>query len=285
MFYNPRFFSVLGACFALGLILNFLAFESPSLAAQTVEPKAQSDKAPTLFIVGDSTVKNGSKGMVGWGEVLGKHFDKSRIKVENHAIAGRSSRTFQTEGRWDKILAACKAGDFVLIQMGHNDGGPVDAKPGRGSLPGLGEETREIENAAIKKKEIVHTYGWYMRKYINDSRAMGLTPIICSQIPHLPKQPVQPGAVEKINHVKWAEEVAKNEKAHFIDLNRLILAKYVGMALPDLEAKYFAPDKGHTTLAGAELNALCVVEGIRALAACPLSKYLAETDKAAPDKR
>jgi lysophospholipase L1-like esterase len=276
---SPRFFSVLIACFALGLTLDFSAFESPSLASQTAESKVQPDKLPTLFIVGDSTVKNGIKGMVGWGEVLGKHFDKSKIKVENHAIAGRSSRTFQTEGRWDKILAACKAGDFVLVQMGHNDGGPVDAKPGRGSLPGLGEETREIDNPATKTKEVVHTYGWYMRKFINDSRAKGMTPIICSQIPHLPKQPVQPGAVEKINHVKWAEEVAKNEKADFIDLNRLILAKYVGMAVTDLEAKYFAPDKGHSILAGAELNALCVVEGIRALAACPLSKYLAETDK------
>src|SRR5579862_4199544 len=59
----------------------------------------QAVKIPTLFIVGDSTVKNGTKGMVGWGEVLAKHFDKNKIKVENHAIAGRSSRTFQTEGR------------------------------------------------------------------------------------------------------------------------------------------------------------------------------------------
>jgi hypothetical protein len=95
----------------------------------------------------------------------------------------------------------------------------------------------------------------------------------------LPKQPVQPGAVEKINHVKWSEEVAKNEKAFFIDLNRRVLAKFVGMALTDIETKYFAPDKGHTILAGAELNAICVVEGIRALTDCSLSKYLMEMDK------
>jgi rhamnogalacturonan acetylesterase len=282
---KARFFSIFGAFFAVGLTFIGTELETASTAAQTASPTPQPGKIPTLFIVGDSTVKNGTKGMVGWGEVLGKHFDKNKIKVENHAIAGRSSRTFQSEGRWDKILAACKAGDFVLVQMGHNDGGAVDVKPGRGSLPGLGEETREIENAATKMKEVVHTYGWYMRKYISDSRAKDMTPIICSQIPHLPKQPVQPGAVEKINHVKWSEEVAKNEKAFFIDLNRLALAKYVGMALTDIETKYFAPDKGHTILAGAELNAVCVVEGIRALTACPLSKYLVEMDKAAPDKK
>jgi rhamnogalacturonan acetylesterase len=275
---KARFFSMLGGFLAVGLTVICTALGTTSSASQP-------GNIPTLFIVGDSTVKNGTKGMVGWGEVLAKHFDKNKIKVENHAIAGRSSRTFQTEGRWDKILAACKAGDFVLVQMGHNDGGPVDVKPGRGSLPGLGEETREIENAATKKKEVVHTYGWYMHKYINDSRAKGMTPIICSQIPHLPKQPVQPGAVEKINHVKWAEEVAKNEKAFFIDLNRRALAKFVDMPLTDIETKYFAPDKGHTIQAGAELNAVCVVEGIRALTDCPLSTYLVEMDKAAPAKK
>jgi rhamnogalacturonan acetylesterase len=275
---KTRFFSVLSAMIALGLMVFNTALATSS-AAQT----DAAGNIPTLFIVGDSTVKNGTKGMVGWGEVIGKHFDKTKIKVENHAIAGRSSRTFQTEGRWDKIMAACQAGDFVLVQMGHNDGGPVDKAPGRGSLPGLGEETREIENAVSKKTEVVHTYGWYMRKYISDSRAKGMTPIICSQIPHLPKQPVQAGAVEKINTVKWAEEVAKNEKAFFIDLNRLALAKYVGMELPDIQTKYFAPDKGHTILGGAELNAVCVVEGIRTLTDCPLSKYLVEM--AAPDKK
>jgi lysophospholipase L1-like esterase len=118
------------------------------------------DKLPTLFIVGDSTVKNGTKGQMGWGDPIAKFFDKTKINVANHAIGGRSSRTFQTEGRWDKILAVAKKGDFVLVQMGHNDGGPLDdAKRARGTLPGLGEETREIDNPITKKKEVVHTYG------------------------------------------------------------------------------------------------------------------------------
>ena len=126
---------------------------------------------PTLFIVGDSTVKNGTKGQQGWGDPIAALFDKTKIKVENHAIGGRSSRTFQTEGRWDKILAAAKPGDFVLMQMGHNDGGPLDdAARARGSIRGTGEETKEIDNPITKKKEVVHTYGWYLRKYVADAR-------------------------------------------------------------------------------------------------------------------
>jgi lysophospholipase L1-like esterase len=110
-------------------------------------------RVPTLFIVGDSTVKNGTRGQQGWGDPITALFDKAKIKVENRAVGGRSSRTFQTEGRWDKILEAAKPGDFVLIQMGHNDGGPLDdASRARGTLRGTGDETREIDNPITKKK-------------------------------------------------------------------------------------------------------------------------------------
>src|SRR5689334_25428779 len=57
---------------------------------------------PTLFLVGDSTVKVGTPGQVGWGEVVGDHFDLTRINVVNYARGGRSSRTFITEGLWNQ---------------------------------------------------------------------------------------------------------------------------------------------------------------------------------------
>src|SRR5262249_38791351 len=134
----------------LAAVAGTLVVAAPG-AVTAVPPPG--DKRPTLFIVGDSTVKNGTKGQMGWGEAIAKHFDKDKIKVANHAIGGRSSRTFQTEGRWDKILAAARPGDLVLIQMGHNDGGPLDdAKRARGSLRGTGEETREIDNPITRKK-------------------------------------------------------------------------------------------------------------------------------------
>ena len=82
--------------------------------------------------------------------------------------------------------------------------------------------------------------------------------------------------MEKSNYVTWSAEVAKSEKALFIDLNRIVMGKYAGMAVADIKAKYFTPaDNTHTSAAGAELNAACVVEGIRGLKDCPLAKYLA----------
>src|SRR6476469_8851802 len=156
-------------------IVGLLLIGGARLHADDKEGAPKSDAKPTLFIVGDSTVKNGTRGQMGWGDPISGFFDTSRIRIENRARGGRSSRTFQTEGLWDRVLADAKPGDFVLIQMGHNDGGPLDDPArARGSIRGIGEETREIDNPITKKKETVHTYGWYLRKYIADARAKGM---------------------------------------------------------------------------------------------------------------
>lgn len=238
---------------------------------------------PTLFLVGDSTVRNGSgkgaNGQWGWGDRIAPFFDASKITVKNRAIGGRSSRSYQTEGRWDSVLKDARPGDLVMIQMGHNDGGPLAGdNRERGSIRGIGEETREVTLTLKPKtgqKEIVHTYGWYMRKYVTDARAKGLIPIICSPIPHRPKTPVEAEMNEKSSYAMWSAEVAKQEKVPFIDLNHLVYAHYVGVEPADLKTKYFTPaDDTHTNAAGADLNAKCVVEGIRMLKDCPLKGYL-----------
>src|SRR4051812_34860798 len=93
----------------LTCILAFLAFF-------ILHSRASS--APTLWLIGDSTVKNGTKGLRGWGEEIGAYFDSSKTKVENRALGGRSSRTYLSEGLWDKVLAQIKPGDFLLMQFG-----------------------------------------------------------------------------------------------------------------------------------------------------------------------
>ena len=97
---------------------------------------------PVLYIIGDSTVQNGSgKGsdsLWGWGNFMNLFLDSNRIDIQNHAKGGRSSRTFITEGRWDSIMKTIKKGDYVLIQFGHNDGGALDdTLRARGSIKGI----------------------------------------------------------------------------------------------------------------------------------------------------
>ncbi|MCX6298949.1 MAG: SGNH/GDSL hydrolase family protein [Bacteroidetes bacterium] len=95
----------------------------------------------TLFIIGDSTVQNTTSptGMWGWGSVIKDLLDTNNIQVSNQAKAGRSTRTFVKEGRWDKTLAAIQPGDYLIMQFGHNEGSrPDTSKSGyRGVLKGI----------------------------------------------------------------------------------------------------------------------------------------------------
>lgn len=113
--------------------------------------RATNRPLPWIFLVGDSTVHNSGK-ILGWGDVIGRYFNFDRIRVENCAKAGRSSRTFQTQGWWRQILDAARPGDFVFIQMGHNDAGPLDdTNRARGTIRGVDEETREIYNPVLQR--------------------------------------------------------------------------------------------------------------------------------------
>jgi lysophospholipase L1-like esterase len=79
----------------------------------------------TLYIIGDSTVKNssgnGGPGQWGWGTFIAGYFDSARLIVSNQAMAGRSTRTFTSEGRWTRVMSTLKKGDFVMMQFGHNE--------------------------------------------------------------------------------------------------------------------------------------------------------------------
>jgi acetyl esterase/lipase len=236
-------------------------------------PVHAQQQIPTLFVIGDSTVKNSTKGLQGWGDPIASFFDQSKIKIENRARGGRSSRTFQTEGLWDQILTELKSGDFVLLQFGHNDGGAInDNARARGSLKGTGNETEEIDNLLTKKHEVVHTFGWYMRKYVDDAKAKGAIPIVLSPIPRNIWQDAKVVRASA-DYGKWTSEIARSEGAFFIDLNELVARRYDSMG-PEKVKELFLEDHTHTTPAGAYLNAEAVVEGLRSLRACPLNKFL-----------
>lgn len=253
--------------------------------AQDHQPATQlpaNPKLPTLYIVGDSTVRNGqgngSNGQWGWGDLVGVYFDSSRINVVNLARGGRSSRTFITEGLWQKVVDALKPGDFVIMQFGHNDGGALnDDSRARGSIKGTGEETQEIDNLLTKKHETVHTYGWYMRQYMRDTKAKGAAPIVCSLVP---RKIWKDGKIARNSgdYAGWAAEVARSESIPFVDLNEIIAARYDEMG-PDKVNPLFGDEHTHTTRAGAELNAECVIAGLKGLKIDPLAPYLSEQAK------
>jgi len=282
------------------LLIPILLFAVSQVRAQEmpIEPGSPTDPAvhaklglltpanphlPTLFLVGDSTVRNGhgdgAHGQWGWGEPFADFFDRAKINVVNRAIGGRSSRTYITEGHWADTLALMKPGDVVLFQFGHNDSGPLDdTARARGTLPGIGDESKEIENPILKRHETVHTYGWYMRKYVVDTLAKGAIPVICSPIP---RKIWRDGKVVRNseNYGGWARQVAAQQHVAFIDLNAIIADRYDQLGEQKVEP-LFADPHTHTSRAGAELNAECVIAGLKALPHDPVGRYFSAKGRA-----
>lgn len=244
----------------------------PVVDARAVRDEVARDPSlPTLFLVGDSTVRSGGQnGAIGWGERIAPYFDAGKINVVNAAIGGRSSRTFYTEGRWERVRAQLKRGDVVLIQFGHNDGGRIGdpASKNRASVPGIGPETVE-DTRPDGSREAVHSFGWYMARYVADARDKGAIVVIASPIPHRDKWQHER---DFANFADWGRQVAAAGGAHFMDLTMLVSNAYreVGAATVDT---FFSDARTHTNAAGAEFNARQVVAGLAALPGDPLGAH------------
>lgn len=230
-------------------------------------------RKPVLYIIGDSTVRNTNRPQCGWGEMISEFLDTTQLKVSNQAMAGRSTRTFIKEKRWEKVINAIQPGDYLIMQFGHNEGSKPDtSKAGyRGVLRGTGNDSVSL-NWGDTLTEVVHSYGWYLRKFVREAKAKGATPVICSMIP---RNQWADGKVKRADKDfgKWAEEIAKEEGVFFINLNGITADKYDTMG-PDKVKEYFPGDHTHTNEEGARVNAASVAEGIRLLKALPLNKYL-----------
>lgn len=121
------------------------------------------DKVITIFMIGDSTManKNISKGNLerGWGMALQCYFDDG-IRIDNHAVNGRSSKSFIDEGRWQTVVEKIKPGDYVFIQFGHNDEKP---KADRHTEPGT-------------------TFDENLRKFVRETREKGGIPVLFNSV-------------------------------------------------------------------------------------------------------
>jgi lysophospholipase L1-like esterase len=249
------------------------------LLCLTFQVSLQAKQKPTVFIIGDSTVKNGkgdgAGNQWGWGDPIAFYFDSTKVTVKNYALGGTSSRTFQSKGLWKTVSDQLKKGDFVLMQFGHNDNGPVnDTLRARGTIKGVGEETEEIDNLITKQHEIVHSYGWYLRKMVREAKAKGATPVIVTPIPR------NYWENEKIkrtpeSYPEWAIEVARQEKIGYIDLNKSMSDELDSLGeWKASELFLFVGDHTHTTTEGALMSSSLVVRGIKADAKSKLKRFL-----------
>lgn len=194
----------------------------------------------TIFTIGDSTMANkkleGGNPERGWGQMLSRYFTDD-ITIDNHAVNGRSSKSFINEGRWDAVLSKIQKGDYVFIQFGHND---EKDDPNRHTDPGT-------------------TFDANLKKFVEDTRAKGGIPVLFNSIVRrnfgkadgnavanaikqddirngidskAPKDSIEEGATLIDTHGAYLispKNVAKELNVTFIDLNSLTHKLVEGM--------------------------------------------------------
>ena len=239
--------------------------------AATARPVAGSTRKgsnPVLFLVGNSTMRtgtlgNGDNGQWGWGRFAHEYFDENKITVENQALGGTSSRTFYRR-LWPDVKKGIRPGDWVVIELGHNDNGPFDSGRARATIKGI--SATDSLNVVIKETgehETVYSYGEYLRRFVRETRALGAHPILMSLTPRHAYVDGQPGRVVRVDQTfgLWAKQIAEELNVPFVDLNDISALKYEKMS-PWKFGYHFYLDNIHTSAFGARLNCRSAVDGL-----------------------
>lgn len=243
-------------------------------------------RVTTVFMIGDSTMANkkleGNNPERGWGQMLPGFFTED-IRVYNHAVNGRSSKSFIDEGRWDKVIAQVQKGDYVFIQFGHNDEKPDEA---RHTEPGT-------------------TFDANLRRFVRETKEKGGIPVLFNSIVRRNFR-IDSTAVLKDDHPDEATDrhyeegdelidthgaylesprrVAQEEGVAFIDMNRLTHDLVQGMG-PEASKELYMWIPANTAPAcpkGKEDNTHLNVQGARIvarLAADAVAEVLPELGK------
>lgn len=274
---------------SLYAVAGFAQATNPAVVRDTPKthhfPEPANPKLPSLILVGDSTVRNGqgtgTGGQWGWGDFLAPFFDTNRLNVVNRALGGTSSRTYYRDF-WPRTLTFVKPGDFVIMQFGHNDSSPVnDIQRARGTIKGVGDATETITNLITKQVETVHSFGWYEEQMIAEARAKGASAMVCSLIPH--NNWKNGRAARNLNdYAGWAGQAAKSANVPFLDINEIIARQYDQLGQEKVKALFIVGAGPHTSQAGAETNAACVISALKGLPTNPLSGYFSDKATGVP---
>ncbi|OBT63905.1 hypothetical protein VE03_06578 [Pseudogymnoascus sp. 23342-1-I1] len=202
------------------------------------------EAAPKLFICSDSTTANYASGALqGWGYYIGDYLS---ITVSNQAKNGRSTRSFVNEGLWDTLLSDTAEGDYVVIEMGHNDDVDLSTDTAdHGALPGIGEDSVTV-TTSTGESEVVYSFGYYLRKMIKDVQDVGAIPLLSGMV----------------NRNYWDGTTLQSDWPFATYAQEYSVKKWQSMG-PKTAKTYFPNDNTHTSPEGTVVNAETFVEAIK----------------------
>lgn len=277
-------------------LVRLKSFMNDNVTPKRCDQKREKGK-PMVFLCGDSTGKNEDKnpdGMWGWGSQGYTVFDAKKCVFQNQAKAGRSTRTYLDEARWEEVYNSLEPGDVVLIQFGHNDIGGIDKDKERGVIACAQDTSHVYHLASNGKNKVIYSFGWYIKKMVRDCQEKGAHPVVLSFTPrnewHEGKgktvgtfHPVEEKAgryyIERRNDKyipMWDKQIAEECGAEFVDVHNItadFLDEKCGKVGKEAAMKYFNHDHTHTSLLGAKTNAQSVAKGLKAIKS-PVAKLL-----------
>ena len=227
------------------------------LALLVCAPAAFAKGPITVFLAGDSTMahkEENKRPETGWGEQLQKLFDERKVRIDNHAANGRSTKSFIAEGRWQALLDKVRAGDYVLIQFGHND------------------ESKEKGDRYTPPEE----FRANLTRFVKEVRAKGATPVLLTPVMRRRFDGAGKFYDTHGEYPDLTRRVAADQKVALIDMHRMsekVLVRYG----PDESGKLFlqlkpgenpnypqgVEDNTHFSPLGADIMAGLAVEGFR----------------------
>ena len=224
---------------------------------------SRTDKAPTVYLLGDSTVcDQPAEPYASWGQMLTRFF-RADVAVANHAESGESLRSSLGARRLDKVLSTMKPGDYLIIQYGHNDEKEKGA--------GVGAFT---------------TYKADLKTFVAEARKRGGIPIVVTP---MHRRTFDSDGKIINSHGDYPEavrQVAKEEHVALIDLHALSKIFYETLGSEKSAAAFKTGDGTHHNNYGGYELAKCIVAGLKA-SKLGIAKYLlndtAPFDPAHPD--
>lgn len=171
----------------------------------------------------------------GWGNFMQQY---TTLSVQNHAIGGRSARSFTREGRFQSIINSVRGGDWVVIEFGHNDVGSLNqGDNGRTPCGGEGEEVCRVTYNG--QQENVLTFFAYLRNAARELRNRGANVIISSHTPNNLWNGVNnwPGYTPT-RFTDYARKAAQATGSHFIDHGLFVAKRYQALGKWTVDSYY-----------------------------------------------
>lgn len=239
-----------------------LEFTNTHPVVRSIEVE-KADQIPTLYIAGDSTsTDQPGEPFNSWGQMLTRFF-KSDIGIANEGESGESLRSYIGENRLAKVMSTIKPGDFLFIQMGHND----QKEKGEG----VGAFT---------------TYKESLKRFITEARQHGATPVLITSMNRLTFDDDGKITNSLGDFPEAVRQTAKEESVALIDLNAMSKPFYEALGPKEAHKAFAGNDTTHHSDYGSYELAKCIVEGIKQ-AKLPIAKFLIDGlphfDPAHPD--